>query len=66
MAAMIPEQGIGRTQVQGAGGAETVAGPASALRLFLHLRTEMSLGNAVTLIPTHAKWTTQFTGYGID
>ncbi len=33
---------------------ETVAVPASALRLFLHLLTEMSQGNAVTLIPTHA------------
>ena len=56
MAAMIPEQGIGRAQVQGAGGeAETVAVPASALRLFLHLLTEMSQGNTVTLIPAHAE-----------
>src|SRR5437764_13706306 len=39
--------------------AETVAVPASALRLFLHLLTEMSQGNAVTLIPTHAEPTTQ-------
>jgi excisionase family DNA binding protein len=39
--------------------AETVAVPASALRLFLHLLTEMSHGNAVTLIPTHAELTTQ-------
>ena len=39
--------------------AETVAVPASALRLFLHLLTEMSQGNAVTLIPTHAEMTTQ-------
>ncbi len=46
--------------------AETVAVPASALRLFLHLLTEMSQGNAVTLIPTHAEWTTQLTGYGIE
>lgn len=38
---------------------ETVAVPASALRLFLHLLTEMSQGNAVTLIPTHAEMTTQ-------
>src|ERR1700720_4812040 len=54
MAARIPEQGIGRAQVQGAGGeTETVAVPASALRLFLHLLTEMSQGNAVTLIRTH-------------
>jgi hypothetical protein len=33
---------------------ETLAVPASALRLFLHVLTEMSQGNAVTLIPTHA------------
>lgn len=39
--------------------AETVVVPASALRLFLHLLTEMSQGNAVTLIPTHAEMTTQ-------
>jgi excisionase family DNA binding protein len=39
--------------------AETVAVPASALRLFLHLLTQMSQGNAVTLIPTHAEMTTQ-------
>ena len=38
---------------------ETVAVPASALRLFLHLLVEMSQGNAVTLIPTHAELTTQ-------
>src|ERR1700723_1532262 len=39
--------------------AETVAVPASALRLFLHLLVEMSQGNAVPLIPTHAELTTQ-------
>jgi excisionase family DNA binding protein len=39
--------------------AETVAVPASALRLFLNLLAEMSQGNAVTLIPTHAELTTQ-------
>jgi excisionase family DNA binding protein len=38
---------------------ETVAVPASAVRLFLNLLTEMSQGNAVTLIPTHAELTTQ-------
>src|SRR5215472_6892112 len=39
--------------------AEPVAVPTSALRLFLHLLTEMSQGNAVTLIPSHAELTTQ-------
>src|SRR5713101_1904008 len=39
--------------------AETVAVPASALRLFMHLLVEMSQGNTVTLIPTHAEMTTQ-------
>jgi excisionase family DNA binding protein len=39
--------------------AEAVAVPASALRLFLHLLVEMSQGNAVTLIPTHAELTSQ-------
>ncbi len=38
---------------------ETLAVPASALRLFLHLLAEMSQGNAVALIPTHAVLTTQ-------
>jgi len=43
------------------GGAETesVAVPASALRLFVSLLTEMSQGHAVTLIPTQAELTTQ-------
>ena len=39
--------------------AESLVVPTSALRLFLHLLTEMSQGNAVTLIPTHAELTTQ-------
>ena len=39
--------------------AETVVVPASALRLFLHMLSEMAQGNAVTLIPTHAELTTQ-------
>ena len=38
---------------------DEVAVPTSALRLFLHLLKEMSQGNAVTLIPTHAELTTQ-------
>ncbi len=39
--------------------ADTVVVPASALRLFQHILTEMAQGNAVTLIPTHAELTTQ-------
>ena len=39
--------------------AETIGVPASAFRLFLQLLNEMSQGNAVTLIPTHAELTTQ-------
>lgn len=38
---------------------EGVIVPTSAVRLFLHLLVEMSQGNAVTLIPTHAELTTQ-------
>ncbi|MBI3737320.1 helix-turn-helix domain-containing protein [Candidatus Sumerlaeota bacterium] len=45
--------------LDGGKNAETVAVPASALRLFLQLLTEMSQGNAVTLIPTPAELTTQ-------
>jgi excisionase family DNA binding protein len=49
-----------RIQVlDGAEPAESVAVPASALRLFLHILTEMAQGNAVTLIPVHAELTTQ-------
>lgn len=39
--------------------AGTVAVPASAMRMFLHLLTEMSHGNAVTLIPSHCELSTQ-------
>jgi len=41
------------------GEAEAVAVPTSAFRLFLHLLTEISRGNSVTLIPTPAELTTQ-------
>lgn len=40
-------------------GVEPVEVPASALRLFVRLLSEMSQGNAVTLIPTQAELTTQ-------
>lgn len=43
----------------GDGDETPVVVPASAVRLFLHLLAEMSQGNAVTLIPTHAELTTQ-------
>jgi excisionase family DNA binding protein len=39
--------------------AEAIDIPSSALRLFVQLLTEMSQGNSVTLIPTHAELTTQ-------
>lgn len=39
--------------------AEALTVPVSTLRLFQRLLTEMSQGNAVTLIPTHAELTTQ-------
>ena len=48
-----------RIQVLDGKEAGTITVPASALRLFVHLLTEMSHGNAVTLIPTHAELTTQ-------
>lgn len=38
---------------------ETVALPASALRLLQHILTEMAQGNAVTLVPIHADLSTQ-------
>jgi excisionase family DNA binding protein len=41
------------------GAAETVAVPASALKLLLHVLNEMAQGNAVTLIPVYAELTTQ-------
>ena len=41
------------------GEGKTVSVPTSALRLFLHLLTEMSQGHSVTLVPTHAELTTQ-------
>lgn len=43
----------------GEGEAETVSVPTSALRLFLHLLTEMSQGHSVALVPTHAELSTQ-------
>jgi excisionase family DNA binding protein len=48
-----------RIRVEDGDDTEPVTVPASAVRLFLHLLAEMSQGNSVTLIPTHAELTTQ-------
>ncbi len=48
-----------RLRLEDGEGAEPVSVPTSAVRLFLQVLTEMSRGNAVTLIPTHAELTTQ-------
>lgn len=48
-----------RIRVEDGDDTEPVTVPACAVRLFLHLLAEMSQGNSVTLIPTHAELTTQ-------
>ena len=48
-----------RIQVLDGHESETVALPASALRLLQDILTQMAQGNAVTLIPIHAELTTQ-------
>jgi len=48
-----------RLGLEGGDEGEAVVVPTSAVRLFLHLLTEMSQGNSVCLIPTHAELTTQ-------
>ncbi|HEY2909390.1 MAG TPA: helix-turn-helix domain-containing protein [Gemmataceae bacterium] len=48
-----------RIRVEDGGDAEPISVPSSAVRVFLHVLAEMSRGNAVTLIPTHAELTTQ-------
>lgn len=48
-----------RLRLEDSDSAEPVMVPASAVRMFLRLLAEMSRGNAVTLIPTHAELTTQ-------
>ena len=48
-----------RIQFPDDGFGESISVPASAIRLFLHLLTEMSHGNSVALIPTHVELTTQ-------
>jgi excisionase family DNA binding protein len=48
-----------RLQVEGANAGEPLLIPPSAVRMLLHVLTEMSLGNAVKLVPIHAELTTQ-------
>ncbi len=48
-----------RLRVEDGDQGEAITVPASAMRLFVRLLQEMSAGNAVTLVPTHAELTTQ-------
>jgi len=45
--------------VEADGSEETATIPAAAYRLFIDILTQMSQGNAVTIIPIHAELTTQ-------
>ena len=51
-------KGSGEFRVQLEGGQELVL-PSAVKTLLMHLLTEMSRGNAVTIIPIHAELTTQ-------
>lgn len=53
------QAGVRIRLIANGGETEAVSVPATALRLFVHLLNEMSEGNSVTLIPTHAELTTQ-------
>lgn len=46
-------------KVKGEKKEETIIFPFSAIKLLLHILTQMAEGNAVTLIPIHAELTTQ-------
>lgn len=53
-------EGVRHLKIVEADGSEEIAAiPAAAYRLFIDILTQMSQGNAVTIIPIHAELTTQ-------
>jgi excisionase family DNA binding protein len=59
LASYVRNGGPIKLRIVGDSSRETVALPASAVRLLVRVLEEMARGNAVTLIPVHAELTTQ-------